>query len=292
MIGTKAYFFPGLGADASLAPYHCIPGLEIEWVKWPSVIRPSWDHFLADLLRENKIEEGAIFLGISFGGLVAVRMAERKRPAAIILIGSLVSTRAISPLLRPVRFLVRAVPAFLFNSNWVPAWVVAYFFGIRKDDHLAHFFRMAKGYTSSQAKGLVRLALSAPRTGNFAPTYAIHGGKDRILPARYREPGFLVKDGGHLLSMTHAEEVNGAISDWLGEVAAMVLIVGSSVLASLEPGPRIDLGGTWAPLLGAAPLRNPYLRFSATSNLQNYATDSVLPPNKYRELGLGIGFKY
>jgi pimeloyl-ACP methyl ester carboxylesterase len=210
----KAYFFPGLGADASLEPYHRISGLDAQWIKWPSIIRPNWELFLSDLIGENEIEEGSLFLGISFGGLVATQVAVKIRPAGIVLIGSLTSPTAITSLLTPFRHLLTIIPDRLFNLAWVPDWVIAYFFGIRKKEHLLHFFRMARSYTPSQTKALIQLALSASSVEKGYPLYVIHGDKDRILPAQKCEADLLIKGGGHLLSMTHSDEVNEAILKW------------------------------------------------------------------------------
>jgi hypothetical protein len=67
----KVYFFPGLGADASLSRYHNLPGHDVEWVNWPKNIPNSWGQFDNDLLNETNIENGSVFIGISFGGMVA-----------------------------------------------------------------------------------------------------------------------------------------------------------------------------------------------------------------------------
>jgi len=41
------------------------------------------------------------------------------------------------------------------------------------------------------------------------PVAQIHGDRDRILPHRLTRPDVLVRGGGHLISMTHADVVNG-----------------------------------------------------------------------------------
>ena len=94
----KVHFLPGLGADATLSRYHDLPGHEVAWVDWPKRIRPDWDGFLNRIIAENRVEEGACLVGISFGGLVAMRLAARIRPARIILVGSLRSPSQVTPL--------------------------------------------------------------------------------------------------------------------------------------------------------------------------------------------------
>lgn len=40
------------------------------------------------------------------------------------------------------------------------------------------------------------------------PVARIHGDRDRILPHRLTRPDVLVRGGGHLISLTHADVVN------------------------------------------------------------------------------------
>jgi pimeloyl-ACP methyl ester carboxylesterase len=213
----KTYFFPGLGADRSLEPYHRIPGLEIEWVNWPSKISTNWELFLQNLQRENNIQGGSLFIGISFGGLVATQLAKVKKPSAVILVGSLIDSIAVSTLFRFIKWVVPVIPSFVFNLNWAPRWVISYFFGIQQKPHLVHFYRMVRGYSPHQAKALIQLALSAPPIEIKPAIYSIHGKKDRILPYKKAQPGYQVEEGGHLLSMTHSSEINRAILDWLNK---------------------------------------------------------------------------
>jgi len=40
------------------------------------------------------------------------------------------------------------------------------------------------------------------------PVRHIHGAEDRVIPARRARADVLIADGGHLINMTHAEQVN------------------------------------------------------------------------------------
>jgi len=127
---VKAYFFPGLGADESLANHHAVAGIEQIWIRWPKTIASNWSDFLTAMQNENIIEPNSIWIGISFGGVVAQKLATLKKPKAILLIGSAKNPAAIAPMFRPFQKLVGACPAFLFNLNWVPKIFCKWFFWI------------------------------------------------------------------------------------------------------------------------------------------------------------------
>jgi pimeloyl-ACP methyl ester carboxylesterase len=47
---------------------------------------------------------------------------------------------------------------------------------------------------------------STPLKG--VPVFQIHGRRDPLIPARRVEADVMIPDGGHLINMTHADEVN------------------------------------------------------------------------------------
>src|SRR5574341_699495 len=129
----KIYFFPGLGADETLAKYHRLEGHDIEWMRWPEQIKANWDEFLEDFQQVNKIEEGAIFAGISFGGVVAQKLASRKKPKGLILISSFYSSKSVSPFLYLFKPILSYLPAFIFDVRLLPTFIARYFRGYGND---------------------------------------------------------------------------------------------------------------------------------------------------------------
>ena len=167
----KIYFFPGLGADESLSGYHPISGFEVTWVRWPSNFGTNWTEFISNILLENKIDTDSIFIGISFGGLVAQRLAQKIRPKKIILIGSL-------------------------SSN----------------DSISFFYKMAGCLRSDQTKELIHLVFENGEFQKYnGPLLRIHGTKDRIISKKNETIDLIIHEGGHLISMTHSEEINAFI---------------------------------------------------------------------------------
>ncbi|QQS05863.1 MAG: alpha/beta hydrolase [Fibrobacterota bacterium] len=198
-------FFPGLGADSTLAKYHSVPGKSL-WIEWPPVIPDNWDDFADLLARQIPSTEPLRFVGVSFGGLAALKTAQRLPPeGGVFLVGSLTGRAEIRWPLRALLPLVRWVPTPLFDLQHLPQWLVRHFFGIRESSHMKDFSAMASRLPPRSVKALCTLVaqwqpVCAPIAGR------IHGKHDRIIHPAPLEVTMV--DGGHLLSMTNAAEVN------------------------------------------------------------------------------------
>ena len=52
----------------------------------------------------------------------------------------------------------------------------------------------------------------------YFPIFQIHGDRDRILPPGRMRPDRIIPGGGHVLSLTHAGEVNRFIAESLDRI--------------------------------------------------------------------------
>jgi pimeloyl-ACP methyl ester carboxylesterase len=218
---VKAYFFPGLGADESLAAFHPLPGHDVEWIRWPADPGRSWEDFATALLAANRIEPGAVLIGISLGGMAAQAVAERTRALGVILIGSCKTSKSVSNWLRPFHPLLGLAPEFLFDMRLMARAPAAWMFGVTAKAHVDLLFAMGSRLSPRQFKRANALALGFPGAANQGiPVFSIHGAADRIIPAAREPRDRIIPGGGHLISMTHADQVNRAILEWVGAIAA------------------------------------------------------------------------
>lgn len=212
----KVYFFPGLGADAALAPFHPLPGHDVEWLEWPHGPFRDWPGFLDALQAGKALVAGSVFVGISFGGMAAQAMAMRVRPGAILLIGSCRSSREVAPIVRSVRPFLGLLPAPLFHPSLMPRTVASHFFGIRAREHLDLLYSMGLRLSPAATRALSRLALSfTSSVPEGLPVLSIHGEKDRMIPAGAAPRDSVIQEGGHLISLTHTEAVNAQLRSWI-----------------------------------------------------------------------------
>src|SRR5262245_38629527 len=60
------------------------------------------------------------------------------------------------------------------------------------------------------------------------PIFQVHGDCDRVLPMSRTNPDHVVRGGGHVISLTHAREVNEFIRKCVQQVA------GNTIVAAVE----------------------------------------------------------
>jgi pimeloyl-ACP methyl ester carboxylesterase len=198
---------PGLGADARL--------LEPQRAAFPDLVTPRW---IAPQRRELLAEYAGrmaetlpagrpmVLGGVSLGGMVAFEMARRLQPQAVVLIASCRSRGALRPAVRPFRPFVPLAPLGLAKLL-APA-------GVRLLGRLSPSLRRlcVRMFREADSR-FMRWALRAildwdPSPLDGIPVYHIHGARDRIIPTTRVEADELIPGGGHLINITHVEEVN------------------------------------------------------------------------------------
>jgi pimeloyl-ACP methyl ester carboxylesterase len=213
--------FSGLAADES-----------IFWPQkraFPGLVVPRW---IAPLPREtlaNYCERWAASLapiaprligGASFGGIIALEMAKHLQPAAVILIGSLRRREDLPWYIRaiaPARTLVPWVPWRALQSLAAGVnrpWLAKRF--PHSSGVMRQFSNADCGVLSWSLQQLLAWQGTAPPN---CPIYQIHGSHDRILPLR--KGAERIANGGHIISLTHAKEVNAFLHEIMDRHSAV-----------------------------------------------------------------------
>ncbi len=207
-----------MGADARLfdAQRRAFPNLRI--LEWQ---RPRRGDTFADYARRmaEKLPAGELVLGgVSFGGVIAQEIAAIRKPAALLLISTLTSTRDLR--------------GGLAISRWLPATVLAE--GARMARGVCRLSAATHGLLG-QHRGLIATMLGDADAGYLAwacselprweapllpaiPTLRVHGTRDPLLLPADRSGIRWIRGAGHLASMTHGAEVNRAIAEFLGRL--------------------------------------------------------------------------
>jgi pimeloyl-ACP methyl ester carboxylesterase len=214
--------FSGLAADANIfmPQKTALPQLVVP--KWltpqPHETLDSYCDRLADELRSHS---DPIIGGASFGGIIALHVAQRLKPRAVLLIGS-VHSPAELPMLarfsRPLKPLVALVPVRFLQLCCSP---IASRFAQRFIPHLCGLTRQFCEAEPAVIKWSVCRILdwkTTPKVG--CPVFHIHGDRDFVLPMRYTKPDCIVQGGGHVISLTHPTAVNEFIRSTITRVTA------------------------------------------------------------------------
>jgi thioesterase domain-containing protein len=203
------FLLPGMGGDARM--------FQPQLASLPSATVPAWiatepheslPSFAARMARVVDPGGPCFVGGASFGGMVAVEMARHLEARACFLIGSVRTPAELPPRTHAFRWLARRTGAH--GLELVPGAAAAL------DALVSHWLSPAVGSMVQQLADTDRrffrwAALAVlrwkPSADPPVPVLQIHGGRDHMLPHRFTRPDVLVRGAGHLLSMSHGDEV-------------------------------------------------------------------------------------
>jgi len=186
------YTLPGMGADNTMhrGVWRGLP--DSTFLDWPTYGgEQSIEALARRIVDETGIQDGAVLIGTSLGGMVACEIARLRRLRRLILISSAIEPKEVSRVLD-----------FLHPSIVIAPIKLAQCAAARLPSHAARMFsRSEPAFLRAMCRavfrweGLDRACIEPLR---------LHGRKDRLIPL---PPNVhLVLDGGHLVAITHAEE--------------------------------------------------------------------------------------
>ena len=213
----NVYLFSGLGADERVFKHITFPKSQICHIKWPKVTKETHrDSFLSEVAAQINTKKNNVFLGVSFGGLIAQDIAALLPVDKLILVSSVAEAAEI-PCFYKSSFsslLLRVTPSFLLNR---PNPLISFMFSVKTNDgrRALHdiiqdtdpvFLRWAIAYLKQWIR---------PTSTKAKQMYRIHGAKDRVFPKINQEAGVKVVSGGHFAIYESSSEINGVLKSWL-----------------------------------------------------------------------------
>ena len=207
--------FPGLGADHRL--------MEPQRAAFPQMIVPPWipprkneslPSYAARMAEtiEPSHKSPLILGGVSFGGMLAYEMARYVKPDAVVLIASCRTRKSLRPSHVQGRWLLPLLPvqvwsvAKLFSG---PVMRIMHRNSAAKREMLVTMFKESDSHFMHWVLQAILRWEPTPLAG--VPVFQIHGSRDPIIPARRVKADRLIPGGGHLINVSHAEEVNSFI---------------------------------------------------------------------------------
>ena len=147
--------------------------------------------------------------GASFGGFVALEMARHLQTRACFLIGSVRSPRELPARITMLRSAGRAIPHLPWELLCRIAGLGVIALGQCSTPATRSFFEQLSDSDANFLRWATRAVLTwqpDERAFDF-PIHHIHGARDHVLPAARTRSDRLVAGAGHVLSLTHADEV-------------------------------------------------------------------------------------
>lgn len=211
----KAYFISGLGADKQAFKNIKLPaGYEPVFLDWipPQKDEPLYNyaHRFSSLIKNN---DAFILIGLSFGGMLASEIARIRKPLKTIIISSIATAdelpwyfkRAGSIGLHkkmPIRFLKAAT-------------VVNRIIGAGSPEDKAIVYNYVKYAKPDFIRWSLDAIINWGQHERLPGIVHLHGSNDHLLPLKFIHPDFVVKDGGHLMVLNKAAEVNKILNEVL-----------------------------------------------------------------------------
>lgn len=223
----KLFLFPGMGGDHRLVePQRAIEGVDVVAPTW---IEPRPRESLASYARRQAaaLDQSSPFYlgGISFGGMVAYEAAAHCGPnlRGVILISTCRSDRGIPASARLLgRCVAPLLPRFAIRAGKAFVPLIRKRFGVVTREQAVLFDAMLRDTSPAFLKWSLRavLAWPGPAEPPKVPVLHVHGSADRVLLCRRGSPDHVIDAAGHIMNVTHAQELNRVVSEWVRRVLA------------------------------------------------------------------------
>jgi len=230
-LNAQLVLLPGLGADSRLLgpQIEAFPTARaLDWIEnQRGDTLPSYARRMAEKLNEELAKSGdgpengrpLVLAGVSYGGMVSLEMAPHCGAAAVVLIASCRSGRAIPTRLKFVQRLSQLVPVSIMGVGAILGPLLANEFGVFEPDQRRLFNEMFADSDPKFAKWAASSIMSwKPTEEPTVPVFHIHGDLDRLIPIDRVSPDHVIHDAGHLINVTHGDEVNRFIADAIASV--------------------------------------------------------------------------
>jgi pimeloyl-ACP methyl ester carboxylesterase len=212
----RLILFSGMGADSRLFRSIRIPEAEIVA---PNYTDPregeTLSQYAARMADGLNIQPADVVGGASFGGMVAGEIARQRPVAGLILLGTCVDPARLPPSYRWVERAGRFIPDSVLGLRSWRLWVRWCLAPLTRDAETC-LIEMAVTHPTAQIREFGRMVMGWSGIENVScPMLSIHGNCDRVIPLKCAEANIILKDAGHAFTLTHADQTNSAIRDFL-----------------------------------------------------------------------------
>lgn len=208
----KVYFIPGIGADKRSFGFLDLSFCDPHFVDWLPPNREETLASYAERLFGSIVDEMAIIVGVSFGGMLATEIAKRHPNTTVIIISSCKTYLEIPGYLR----FWRHVPVYNFHSKKLQNFGGQFVLGILGAKG-AQQQKVQQEILKSSDPLFIRWAVHAILTWRNATipqnVIHIHGTSDKLLPYRFVKADYTISKGQHIMIMDNAEELSALLKD-------------------------------------------------------------------------------
>lgn len=211
----RVYLISGLGADRRAFYKIKLPrGYQAVYLDWITPLaNESFPDYAKRFSEAIKQDEDFVLIGLSFGGMLASELAKIVSPKKVIIISSLSSYKEL-----PWYFKLAGkfgLHKIISPSLYKQATIMNRFMGAGNKEMKSIVY----SYVNNIDPAFIRWSLNAivhwSHTERLSHLVHIHGSHDHLLPYRYVKADYMIKNGGHLMVMNRADEVNNILQEVL-----------------------------------------------------------------------------
>lgn len=204
------FIFSGLGVDERIFQMLDLSDYSVTFIKWIEPKNKETIEQYAFRLLEQITVLNPILVGVSFGGMMAVEVSKLIDVTKLILISSAKKKAEIPFYYRLAGKLGLHNLMFLKimkNSNFVTNW----FFGAKSPFEKQLLKQILLDIDPVFLRWAIKQILNWRNEIIPQNLFHIHGTKDRILPISFANCDLKIKNGGHLMTLSHAAELSKII---------------------------------------------------------------------------------
>jgi len=189
-------------------------GYEPVYLDW---ITPEKDESLTAYARRFsyliKNDDAFILIGLSFGGMLACELARLRNPIKTIIISSIPTSNELPWYFKRAGKigLHKKVPVKLLKAATVLNRIV----GAGSPEDKAVIYNYVKNAKPDFIRWSLDAIMNWSQAERLPGIVHLHGSKDHLLPLKYTHPDFIIKNGGHLMVLNKADEVNKILCEIL-----------------------------------------------------------------------------
>ena len=202
------FLFPGLGADSRLFAHTYIPGAITKVMEMRAPLRhETLKDYCKSMLRDIPPDEKLVFIGVSFGGILAQEISKLRPVERIILVSSVSSRRQF-----PRAFvLLRIFPIFkILPGKWLKRLIVwiGRTFTHKSETEEKLFETMVRDADTGLIRWGIHQTIHWKKSSPLPGVIHIHGSRDPLFPCEKIKPDYVIEGGEHFIIFQRAEEIN------------------------------------------------------------------------------------
>lgn len=209
------YLIPGLGTDERIFSPYTLP-MEHTHIHWiPPLKNESLRAYAIRLCDQLNPAHEPVFLGVSFGGMLAQEMASQIPGSKILLVSSVKSRNELPWMMQIQRYLPLYKTIPLDKKKWEKTFgITEKFFGVQTESERKILRSILADLDISFVKWAVGAIIQWDRTTPEPGIVHWHGTKDLIFPISNCKNTIPIQGGSHFMLYTHANQLSELLAQY------------------------------------------------------------------------------